>query len=105
MTERFFRPLPFGASLLDHDRTRFRLFAPAQRVVAVEIDGRPQLPMIDRGSGWFEADEDCGAGARYRFRLGSGEAVPDPASRAQAGDVHDWSIVIDPADYRWRHLE
>ena len=28
--------------------------------------------------------------------------VPDPASRAQDGDVHDASIVIDPDAYAWR---
>jgi maltooligosyltrehalose trehalohydrolase len=42
------------------------------------------------------------AGTRYLYRLGSGLAVPDPASRAQANDVHDWSLVVDPTAYEWR---
>jgi len=50
---------------------------------------------------WFEADVRCGAGTRYRFRLADGLAVPDPASRAQAGDAHDSSIVVDPTAYHW----
>ena len=29
--------------------------------------------------------------------------VPDPASRAQAGDVHGASVVVDPSAYRWRN--
>ncbi|HWG05109.1 MAG TPA: malto-oligosyltrehalose trehalohydrolase, partial [Beijerinckiaceae bacterium] len=29
-------------------------------------------------------------------------SLPDPASRAQTGDVHDWSLVIDPFAYKWR---
>ena len=29
--------------------------------------------------------------------------MPDPASRLQAGDVHDTSVVVDPAAYAWRH--
>jgi maltooligosyltrehalose trehalohydrolase len=103
VTARFSRALPFGANLIDDGRTRFRLYAPAQRAVAVAIEDRPHLPMTDRGDGWFEATADCGAGTHYRYQLGSGEAIPDPVSRAQAGDVHDCSIVVDPLDYQWRH--
>jgi malto-oligosyltrehalose trehalohydrolase len=102
MTGRFRHHLPFGATPIASDRTTFRLFAPAQAGVAVEIEGAPPVPMRQRGDGWFEAEAACGAGARYRFRLASGEAVPDPASRAQAGDVHDPSIVVDPRTYEWR---
>ncbi|MCZ7153736.1 malto-oligosyltrehalose trehalohydrolase, partial [Salmonella enterica] len=42
-------------------------------------------------------------GARYWFRLGDGTIVPDPASRAQAGDVHGASVVVNPATYQWCH--
>ena len=34
---------------------------------------------------------------------GDGLAVPDPASRAQADDVHGPSLVVDPRAYRWRN--
>lgn len=44
------------------------------------------------------------AGTRYRFRA-AGLSIPDPASRMQAGDVHDWSIVTDPDSYKWKHEE
>jgi maltooligosyltrehalose trehalohydrolase len=103
MTGRFRRDLPFGATLIAPDRTAFRLFAPAQSKVTVEIEGAQPVPMRPDQGGWFEAEAACGAGARYRFRLASGEAVPDPASRAQAGDVHDPSVVVDPQAYEWRH--
>ena len=53
-------------------------------------------------AGWFEAELACGTGARYIYVLDDGSRVPDPASRAQAHDVHDWSVVIDPAAYAWR---
>ena len=46
--------------------------------------------------GWFDVEINCGAGARYLYRLASGPAVPDPASRAQADDVHGPSLVVDP---------
>jgi maltooligosyltrehalose trehalohydrolase len=45
---------------------------------------------------------DLDAGARYRFRLGDGDAlVPDPASRFQPEGPHGPSQVVDPSAYRW----
>ncbi len=29
--------------------------------------------------------------------------VPDPASRAQAGDIDSHSVVVDPLAYQWQH--
>src|SRR4051812_43566552 len=96
----------FGPQLTgtpDHPRTRFRFWAPSIEHAAVEIDGRPPLPMRRLENGWFEAEADCGAGTRYRFRIRDDMAVPDPASRAQAGDVHDASVVCDPDSHRWKN--
>lgn len=55
--------------------------------------------------GWFETEAECGVGARYRYRVSENLAVPDPASRAQAGDVHDASIVCSPNTYYWKHKD
>ena len=99
----FARNLPFGATLLGSDRTRFRLWAPAQRTVSLEIEGQPTQPMARAEDGWFRIDAQCGAGTRYRYRLETGLAVPDPASRAQDKDVHEPSLVVDPRAYRWKH--
>jgi malto-oligosyltrehalose trehalohydrolase len=103
MSATFAHPLSFGATLLANDRTRFRLWAPGQQEVSVEVEGRPPEPMLARAEGWFEAELPCGAGSAYRYLLPSGERVPDPASRGQADDVHGASLVVDPAGYRWRH--
>jgi maltooligosyltrehalose trehalohydrolase len=97
------RALPFGATLVDCNRARFRLFAPAQQSVAVAIEGAQSIPMQRQGDGWFEVEAPGGAGVRYCYVLASGQRVPDPASRAQAGDVNDCSIVIDPTAYQWRN--
>jgi 1,4-alpha-glucan branching enzyme len=59
--------------------------------------------MTRSADGWFEAEADCGAGALYRYVLGDGTAVPDPASRAQSGDIHGFSVVVDPSRYQWRN--
>jgi maltooligosyltrehalose trehalohydrolase len=93
----------YGPRLLDARHTRFRLWAPDRREVTLEVEGRPPQTMRSAAGGWFEVDADCGAGARYRFRLDDKLAVPDPASRAQDGDVHGASIVCDPDAYRWKH--
>ncbi len=93
----------FGAKLVGPGRTRFRFWAPSRKQVSVEIDGMPPLAMTPLANGWFDAEADCGAGARYRYRLSDELAVPDPASRAQAGDIHDASIVCDPDSYRWKN--
>jgi maltooligosyltrehalose trehalohydrolase len=101
MTEAFAWPLPFGATWRAGAPTRFRLWAPAQTEVAVAVEGGSPVAMRRTSDGWFEAEVPCDEGAAYRYRLGSGLAVPDPASRAQHGDVHGPSLVVDPTRYRW----
>jgi len=97
----------FGARLTRPGRTRFRIWAPGRMQACVELEpGRPaarEFPMQPKKDGWFEAEIDCGAGTRYRYRFEDGLSVPDPASRMQDGDVHDASVVVDPSAYRWRN--
>jgi malto-oligosyltrehalose trehalohydrolase len=99
----FARDLPFGANL-KNGGTHFRLWAPKHKQVSVQIEGG-EVPMRSRADGWFEAEAPCGAGTRYRYLLETGLAVPDPASRAQADDVHGPSLVVDPRRYPWRNAE
>ncbi len=103
MTNRYSCDLPFGATPLSSGGTRFRFWAPAQKQVSVEVEGLPPAKMKANDGGWFEAEVACSAGARYRYRLDNGLAVPDPASRAQIEDVHGPSLVVDPRSYGWRH--
>ncbi len=58
--------------------------------------------MAPAGDGWFAATAPAGNGSAYAFRLPDGRVVPDPAARAQAGDVHGASRIVVP-DYAWRH--
>ncbi|MFC7513825.1 malto-oligosyltrehalose trehalohydrolase [Herbaspirillum sp. GCM10030257] len=92
----------YGAQLMAPNRTRFRLWAPSKQKINVEIDGMPPVAMNKLDDGWFEAEAACGAGTLYKYRVSDDLAVPDPASRAQAGDVHDASIVCDPHFYQWQ---
>lgn len=93
-----------GAVVQPDGSTRFRLWAPALAELTLELgDGRSQR-LRPGADGLFEHTmARCPAGTAYRYRLPDGTAVPDPASRAQADDVHGDSLVVDPAAYRWKH--
>jgi maltooligosyltrehalose trehalohydrolase len=91
-----------GASLISSDTTRFRLWAPDRHVVSLELDSEPLHPMTRLVDGWFELDLPVGAGTRYRFRVEPHLAVPDPMSRFQVGDIHGFSVVVDPGEYIWQ---
>ncbi len=103
MTSRYAHDMPFGARHLGNGRTQFGLWAPAQESVSVALEGGPSLPMTRTADGWFEVVIACEAGTRYRYSLTDGALIPDPASRAQANDVHDPSVVVDPRRYAWRN--
>jgi maltooligosyltrehalose trehalohydrolase len=100
---RFAQATRWGATLLAPDRTLFRLWAPDSASVVLEPEGHAALRMRPEPGGWHAVEAPVGAGTRYRFRVAPDLLVPDPASRQQAGDVHDASIVLDPRDFEWRH--
>jgi len=111
MTARFRHRLPFGAET-DGRLTRFRLWAPAEERVAIHVAERLPGDRVGDGvvvdlarcaGGWFEATLPVAPGTCYRYRLEDGLEIPDPASRGQSGDVHGWSVVVDPTAHRWRH--
>ena len=101
--------MPFGAAVRDDGSVRFRLWAPAASRVDLKLNsGGPGriLPMRALEDGWHELTTDEGrAGSRYMFVIDGGPVVPDPASRYQAGDVHGWSVVVDPHAFSWRDDE
>jgi maltooligosyltrehalose trehalohydrolase len=101
------RAWQFGPSLLDDGRVRFRLWAPnattQEMPVRLELVGLGPLPMAAQAGGWYEVIAPACPESRYRFRFDDGTVIPDPASRGQAGDVHDASIVMRPDTYQWQH--
>jgi maltooligosyltrehalose trehalohydrolase len=92
----------FDAARRDDGMRQFRLWAPAQETVSLAIEAGDLIPMERSPDGWFEATASVPPGTCYRFRLADGLMVPDPASRAQALDVHDASMVVSD-DFVWRH--
>lgn len=91
----------WGATPLPDERVEFRLWAPAAGAVSLVHD-KGVVAMDDRGHGVRACCVHLAAGSAYRFRI-DGADVPDPASRAQSGDVDGPSIVADPRTYAWRH--
>jgi malto-oligosyltrehalose trehalohydrolase len=99
--------MPFGAQVEPGGQVRFRAFAPAAEhlslVIESEAGERGRIPLTATADGWFETlTEQARAGQPYWLELADGTLVPDPASRAQAHDVHGASVVVDPRSYRWQ---
>lgn len=92
----------WGALALPSGGARFRIWAPAEQSMTVEVDDVAHAMARD-GDGWFECEvATARPGSRYMFVLADDMRVPDPASRAQAGDVHGPSIVTAD-DHDWRN--
>jgi len=104
MTSHFHR-MPFGAEVGADGSTRFRLWAPAARQVALALTdagGERRLAMQAQDDGWYElTTADAGPGSLYAYHIEDGQAVPDPASRHQPRDVHGPSLVVDPRAFAW----
>jgi len=93
----------WGARFVGDGRARFRIWAPALDRLELML-GERAVPMRAAGEGWFEhVATGVQPGQPYAFRLPDGLLVPDPASRAQAGDVHGPSLLVDPGSYAWRN--
>jgi maltooligosyltrehalose trehalohydrolase len=96
-----------GPRLLPDGTTNFRLWAPAQPQMRLEV-GSPanQYLMEPDSDGWHAVTvRDLGAGTRYWFVLPNGKRVPDPASHYQPDDLCGMSELIDPISYRWRDYD
>lgn len=102
MAARFAHELPWGAEIIDGG-ARFKLWAPAQSEVSLLSESGATVPMEQATEGWFEVTTDAvPVGCGYHFVLADGMRVPDPAARAQIGDVHGPSRLVDPRAYEWQ---
>lgn len=93
-----------GAIPLSDGRTRFRVWAPRAKNVALQLDGPPLklLPMSRTSRGYFEiAVANVPPGSRYWYQLDDERVRPDPASRWQPEGVHGPSAVVDLSTFSW----
>ena len=92
----------WGGHAIAGGKAAFGIWAPGQDHMSLRFAGRDHR-MEPRAGGWWTLEvEDARAGMEYMFVRPDGMAVPDPASRAQAGDVHGPSLLADPDAYRWQ---
>ncbi len=94
----------FGARVISPGQVRFRFWAPDCETVSLRLAGHPTLPMARDADGVFEVITDCEVGTCYKYQVAPDHEVPDPASSAQAGDVHNDSIVVDH-DFAWERKD
>ncbi|MFD8482512.1 malto-oligosyltrehalose trehalohydrolase [Kitasatospora sp. NPDC059673] len=78
---------------------RYRVWAPAAKVVEVEVGAIPYLLERDAAHpGWWHGD---GPDGDYGFRLNGGPALPDPRSPRQPFGPDGLSRPVDHAAFRW----
>lgn len=99
----------WGGRLMPNGQAAFHIWAPGQPQMALRIASRGhrmetrEHRMEPREDGWFSLEIDSAtAGSEYMFLCADGMAVPDPAARRQARDVHGPSELVDPENYRWQ---
>jgi malto-oligosyltrehalose trehalohydrolase len=97
----------WGAWPLEGGGARFRLWAPGEKAVALRCasTGR-DAAMARDAEGWWEVETDLvPLDGGYLYALGDERFVPDPAARAQLGDAHGPSRLIDPRAHEWRDAD
>ncbi|MFF0392433.1 malto-oligosyltrehalose trehalohydrolase [Kitasatospora sp. NPDC004615] len=78
---------------------RYRVWAPAAKVVEVEVGAIPYLLERDPAHpGWWHGD---GPDGDYGFRLNGGSALPDPRSPRQPFGPDGLSRPVDHAAFDW----
>ncbi|MHA6346982.1 malto-oligosyltrehalose trehalohydrolase [Roseivivax sp. CAU 1761] len=76
------------------DLWQVSVWAPEAAALTLHLE-EERLPMARTEAGWHMAEVTARAGARYAFDR-DGQVLPDPAARAQAGEVAGASLLVDP---------
>jgi maltooligosyltrehalose trehalohydrolase len=83
--------------------TFFTVWAPLAGRVELELlqPAERRLPMHEDAWGYWHAEAEAGARARYLYVLDGGRSYPDPASHFQPDGVHGPSAVVDHDSFSW----
>ena len=94
-----------GAKVVKDAGTRFRVWAPKTKKMAVLIlSGKAfgTVAMQRERFGYYSVTvPDVADGDRYLYQLDDGPVLPDPVSRFQPNGVHEASQVVDPQFFNW----
>ena len=95
------RRFPAGAEPVEGGIS-FRVWAPAQQNVSVELEDGRGFPLVRELDGYFSAVLPVEPGTRYWLRLGHEEQrFADPASRFQPLGLAGPSEIIDATGFEW----
>src|SRR5918998_2216041 len=90
---------PLGAVPTPGGDTRFRVWAPRARELALERGGA-RTPLEPEGHGVFAVDAPAAPGSDYAYVV-DGARLPDPCARWQPEGLRGPSRVLDPAGFEW----
>ena len=104
MTENTWK-LDIGAEVTEQGNTRFRVWAPKARTVALRMMSGKRtstIPLQEEDDGFFSGViEDVAGNDQYLYLLDNAVLRTDPASRYQPDGVHGVSQVVDPRLFPW----
>jgi maltooligosyltrehalose trehalohydrolase len=90
---------PLGAVPVPGGNTRFRVWAPRAREIALERAGA-RAALEPQGYGVYATELPANPGTDYAYVV-DGEALPDPCSRWQPGGLRGPSRVLDAGAFTW----
>ena len=90
---------PLGAFPTPGGDTRFRVWAPRAREIALDRDGAA-TPLEHVGLGIYEAELPAAPGSDYAYVV-DGVRLPDPCSRWQPDGIRGPSRVLDASAFAW----
>src|ERR1044071_7568724 len=90
---------PLGAFPASGGRTRFRVWAPRARDLAL-VAGGERWGRGEEGRGIFPGGAPAGPGRDYAYVV-DGAELPDPCSRWQPAGLRGPSRVLDAAGFEW----
>ncbi|MEB4675516.1 malto-oligosyltrehalose trehalohydrolase [Enterobacteriaceae bacterium G50] len=90
----------WGAEFISDTKVRFRIWAEGQQTLSLLVDGQ-HFSMVRSADGWFQLELDnLVHGMEYQYLLSDGTTLPDPASKAQKGDINSPSLLINPSKFQ-----
>ena len=90
---------PLGAFPTPAGATRFRVWAPRARELALDRNGA-RTPLEPAGGGVFEVEAPAAPGSDYAYVV-DGARLPDPCSRWQPEGLRGPSRVLDTGAFTW----
>ncbi|RMH31505.1 MAG: malto-oligosyltrehalose trehalohydrolase [Nitrospirae bacterium] len=98
------RPLTLGATWIDAETVRFRVWSPYAESVAVRVltERLDIVPLTRQDFDYWEGTvSGLRPGMRYRYVLNQSLERPDPASRWQPDGVHGPSAIVKLDELLW----